>query len=90
MPEPDPDGRRVSRVSLGAAVSEEQRIEPRAGSQPIKARRCHATNLGASLARRDRWRGRHCHVTGQHPRSSPCHSPAAPPCMARHRRFVAP
>ena len=54
------------------------------------SRVCRATDQGASLSCQDGWRGIPCHVTGQRPRSSPRHPPAAPPYMARHMRFAAP
>ena len=54
------------------------------------SRSCRAVGLGALVPRQDRWRGRPCHVTSQQPRSSPCHPPAAPPCMTRHMCFTEP
>jgi len=45
---------------------------------------------GAALPRQDRWRDRPCHVTGQRPGRRHVIPLAAPPRMARHRRFAAP
>ena len=42
------------------------------------------------LSRQDRWPGKPCHVTCQHPGHRHVIPPAVPPCMTRYRRFAAP
>jgi len=51
---------------------------------------CRAMCRGAAVPRLDPQHGRPCYVTGQRSGRRHVSLLAAPPCMARHRHFVAP